>query len=75
MSQSQNNLVLSHLKAGHTITPMEALAKFGCMRLAARIKDLRQSGHHIATTMELDERTGKRWARYSWIKEAESEKA
>lgn len=31
------------------ITPLEALEQFGCMRLAARIKDLRDGGYPIIT--------------------------
>lgn len=71
MSQSQNNLVLSHLKAGHTITPIEALGKFGVFRLAARIYDLRAAGHTINKTTEHDPRTDKTFAQYALIKEAE----
>ncbi len=41
------------------ITPKDAL-QFGCMRLAARIKDLRDSGHNIHTVRkQVRTRTGK----------------
>jgi hypothetical protein len=36
------------MKTGKTITPLQALQWFGCMRLAARIRDLRDDGHDIA---------------------------
>ena len=38
MSQAQR--IADHLKAGHTLTPLEALDLFGCNRLAARIHDI-----------------------------------
>ena len=48
---TQNNEILNHLKESKTITALEALQFFGCLRLAARIKNLRDDGHEIATTM------------------------
>lgn len=46
---TQNETILEHLKEGHAITPRDALEKFGIMRLAARISDLRAAGHPIKT--------------------------
>lgn len=54
--------VLSHLKAGNTITPIEALQMFGCFRLAARVCDLREKGHAIHT--DIIKQNGKEFARY-----------
>ena len=45
MTQTQQ--ILAHLETGQPITPRDALAMFGCVRLAARIKDLRDQGHQI----------------------------
>ena len=43
---SQTARILSYLLEGHSITPLEALDKFGCFRLGARIKDIeRQLGY------------------------------
>lgn len=39
--------VLKYLRLYGAITPQEALASFGCMRLAARIHELREDGHTI----------------------------
>lgn len=39
--------ILAHLKKGLTITSLEALQMFGCMRLASRISDLRKRGENI----------------------------
>lgn len=46
-SQSQNAKILAHLQQGGRITSLEALNQFGCLRLSARIKDLRDSGWQI----------------------------
>lgn len=43
----QNAQILSHLKRGKEITPMEALNEYGCFRLAARVFELRDSGWPI----------------------------
>jgi len=45
--ESQNKAILKHLKAGKSLTPLDALLRFGCMRLAARIYYLKQEGHII----------------------------
>jgi len=58
---SQNIQILNHLKRG-PITPMQALDRYGCFRLAARIADLRAQGHTILT--EYVQRSSKRYARY-----------
>ena len=62
---SQEKAILSHLKRG-PITPLDALERYGCFRLAARISDLRSAGHPIKT--EWLERQGKRYARYRLAK-------
>jgi hypothetical protein len=46
---SQKEAILDWLKSGRTITQREALAQFGCWRLASRISDLRREGHPIVT--------------------------
>lgn len=40
-SATQERHILTHLNKGNRITSLEALNKFGCMRLASRISDLR----------------------------------
>jgi hypothetical protein len=42
--------------------PLQALEKWGCMRLAARIAELRKAGTHITTTKIT--RNGKTFAEY-----------
>lgn len=46
---TQNEQILQHLEKHGSITPMEAVSKYGCMRLAARIADLKECGHKITT--------------------------
>lgn len=50
VTASQCTKILDWLKAGKTITAIGALDEFGCNRLAARIADLRRTGHDITTT-------------------------
>ena len=59
---TQEQQILKHLKQGLTIDPMIALRRYGCLRLAARIHDLRAKGHQIKTEMEND--GDKKWAVY-----------
>ncbi len=61
---SQNNKIKSYLDNGGTLTPLKALSKFGVMRLAARIADLKELGMNISTEMVKDKFTGKRYAEY-----------
>ena len=41
--------LLEHLKDYGTITQAEALAEYGCMRLGARIYDLKRKGYAIVS--------------------------
>jgi hypothetical protein len=60
---SQSDAILAHLQAGNSLTPIEALQRFGCFRLAARVNDLRAAGHNVITH-HLDLPNGKRVASY-----------
>lgn len=60
---SQTHRILKHLKSGKTLTPLQALDKFGTLRLGARVLDLRQAGYPIRTTMV--RKGGARVAEYS----------
>ena len=46
---SQKMRILDYLKTHDCITPIEALSRFGCFRLSARIKDLRDDLYPIET--------------------------
>jgi hypothetical protein len=61
MNQTQQ--IKDHLESGKPLTSYEALRLFGCLRLAARIHDLRRLG--MAVKMELVSRRNKTYAEYS----------
>ena len=46
---TQTKLILKHLREGRSLNAIEALADYGCLRLAARINDLRNEGWPIST--------------------------
>lgn len=60
---SQSSKLLAHLVSGHTITPLQALSRFGVMALSQRIGFLKSRGHDIRS--ELVTVGKKRIARYS----------
>ena len=60
---NQTNQILEYLKEGNSITPIEALNKFGCFRLGARIWDLKKKGYDIKT--EMVQKGKKTFAKYS----------
>ncbi len=59
---TQNEQILAALKRG-PLTPLEALERFGCFRLAARCHELRQQGHVIAVE-KIRTGSGKHVAQY-----------
>ena len=68
---TQTEHILAHLQSGHSITPREADDLFGCMRLGARIYDLKQQRYHIISEREDGvNRFGEKchWARYRMVR-------
>lgn len=65
--KSQTTSILNYMQHGHSLTQLDALKMFGCMRLGARIYDLKQSGYAVVSTMIDDKKTGKRYASYSLV--------
>jgi hypothetical protein len=63
--KTQNEQIKAYLSKGKSITPIDALNKFGCFRLSARIKNLRDEGLIITTKYVTKE--GKTFASYSII--------
>lgn len=51
VTASQCERILEWLNAGNSLTPLEALDKFGCNRLGARIYDLKDRGHVITSRL------------------------
>jgi hypothetical protein len=66
---SQKMEILHYLKTKRQLTPLEALKRFGCLRLSGRILELRQDGHRIETTM-VEVGNDKRVGSYLLIKQA-----
>lgn len=54
------------LENGEELTPLDALNRFGCFRLGARIWDLRHEGMNIQKTMRKTS-TGKKIASYKLV--------
>lgn len=48
----QTDMISTHLREHGSITPVDAMREFGCMRLGARIWDLKREGHSIVTERE-----------------------
>ena len=64
---TQRELILDYIEENGSITPLEALREFGCMRLAAVICKLREMGYIIHTEYETKKgKTGRtvRFAKY-----------
>lgn len=47
MKHTHCEMILGYMRQFGSITPMDALQDIGCMRLAARIADLRDQGYSI----------------------------
>lgn len=52
MKANQCNKILDYMEREGSITPLDALREFGCMRLASRITDLKHRGYVIHKEME-----------------------
>lgn len=64
---TQSDMILQYMRECKSITPLEAIREFGCLRLAARIADLERNGWQIRHEREHNvNRYGKRvqYARY-----------
>ena len=48
----QTERILKYMRDFGSITQLEAMQDIGCMRLAARIADLKRDGHAIRREME-----------------------
>jgi hypothetical protein len=51
---SQRDQVRAALEAGQRLTPLDALRRFGCYRLAARIDEIRRDGTNVITDRHPD---------------------
>jgi len=63
---SKKDAIRKHLKTNGSITPLEALSKYGLYRLGARILELRGEGMDIKTSLQLNAKTNSRYAKYTF---------
>lgn len=64
---SQCEKILQFIQDTGSITPLDALKHFGCMRLASRMCDIKRMGYPVVKEMEISKnRYGEpiRYARY-----------
>jgi len=61
--ETQTKVIKQYLEQGYRITAIDALQKFGCFRLAARIKDIKDEGVNIDKVM-VETASGARVAQY-----------
>lgn len=62
-AKSQCDMIAAWLECGFSITSLDALKRFDCMRLASRIHDLRERGMKI-NACKITTSTGKRVCEY-----------
>lgn len=67
-SATQCNMIAAWLGKGYSITSLEALEMFGCMRLASRIHDLKERGLNIGKKIVVLP-NGKRVCEYFLVKQ------
>ena len=68
MAITQTEKILRHIAEYGSITPVEALQEYGCMRLASRMCEITRAGYSVCRTMETSRnRYGDpvRYARYT----------
>jgi len=64
--EAHKKAFLALMLRGEVISQKKHGSVFKCMRVGARIWDLRQDGHPIVTTMIYNEKSGEKWAEYSY---------
>jgi hypothetical protein len=65
-TSTQRDKIRTWLDWGFSLTAMDALGKFGCFRLAARIYELNKMGANIAKVYKMV--NGARFAEYHMVK-------
>ena len=66
--ESQERQIRRYMEAGNTITGLEAMNLFGCMRLPARVAEMKKNGVPVVDEWEyqIDEngKVVKKWKKY-----------
>lgn len=68
--ETQRSKVKKHLESGLPITPIDALEKYGCFRLAAIIHDLRHDDDMLIEKELITNKYGTKYAKYSLRKKS-----
>lgn len=74
MMRTQNEKIIEYIKRYGSITPLDALREFGCMRLASRMCDIKAMGYGIVSEIVSSQnRDGEsvRYARYRFAEETD----
>ena len=66
-TKSQESAILEWLRAGNSLTQLDALNRFGCLRLGARVFQLRKDGYNIESEMVQVGAKKKRVAQYKLV--------
>ena len=69
--ETQKNKVREHLQSGESITPMDALERYGCFRLAAIIHTLKHHNEMNIKTELVKNKYGTKYGKYTLIKTPE----
>lgn len=67
--KSQTEQILEALKNGETLTPLDALNRWGCFRIGARVWELRH-GQYDGTHYQIEDipHEGKQYSAYRLVK-------
>ena len=68
--ETQRSKVKKHLESGLPITPMDALERYGCFRLAAIIHDLKHDDGMLIEKELIKNKYGTKYAKYSLRKKS-----
>ena len=63
---SQEDEILNYLQQGYSITPIQALEKWGVFRLSGRIFSLKKQGYHIHSEL-VKGINGKHYSKYKLV--------
>jgi hypothetical protein len=62
---NQTQAIINYLMPpGRSLTPLQALKKFGCFRLGARAWDIKKANFPIKSEMVKDKKSGKHYCKY-----------
>ena len=60
----QTTKILAYMQGGGSLTQFEALNLFGCMRLGARILEIKKAGYTVGDTWEIHRNEDGEYKRY-----------